>query len=99
MNLHGAASISKVCGIYEVDDTRVPSAKFKVKVLERDRGDFLAVLNVCMKGPDGSPNWMAGLGKSEAEALEDALKWFMKDLAKREHFDDEDFEWSDPLDF
>jgi hypothetical protein len=99
VNLFGAGCIARICGIYEVTDTRVPGAKFKIKVVERDSGDFMASLNVCLKAPDGSPNWMAGLGRTELEALEDALKWFMQDLSKRGRPNSDDFEWSDPIDF
>jgi hypothetical protein len=98
-NLHGAARIARVCGLYEVTDTRVPGTRFKVKILERAEGDFIALLNVCLKDRHGSPDGMAGLGGTEIEALEDALKWFMQDLAQRKTLNNDDFEWSDPLDF
>ncbi|MDQ3335208.1 MAG: hypothetical protein M4D80_08600 [Myxococcota bacterium] len=98
-NLFGATDISRICGVYEIGSMKVPGTKFKIKVLERGRGDFLAVPNVCLKASDGSEDWIAGLGKTELEALEDALKWFMGALQQREHVVPEDFEWSDPNDF
>ncbi|WP_437335246.1 hypothetical protein [Sorangium sp. So ce394] len=99
LNLYGAGCIARICGLYEVTDTRIPGAKFKIKVMERDSGDFMACLNVCLKAPDGSPDWMVGLGRTDLEALEDALKRFTQDLSSRERVDDDDFEWSDPIDF
>src|SRR5262245_3865777 len=100
VKLFGATRISRVCGIYEIiETTKVPGTKFKVKVLERGPGDFVAIPNICLKAPDGSPDGMAGLGRSEVEALQDALKWFMGELAKRDSCTPDDFEWSDPVDF
>ena len=52
VDLHGAASISRVCGVYEVQDlVRVPDGKYKIKVLLRANGTFLAVPNICVRIP------------------------------------------------
>jgi hypothetical protein len=92
-------AISRVCGVYEVLAVRVPGTKFKVKVVERSDGTFAAFPNVCLRAADGTPDGVAGLGATETEALEDALKWFMAELAKRAECQPEDFEWVDPVDF
>jgi hypothetical protein len=103
IKLSGASRISRVCGEYEVVAPKVPhGGRFKIKVLEEveeSDGMFFAMANVCLKDSKGSPDWLGGFGKSEVEAIEKLLKWFMDELAKRESCTPDDFEWSDPLDF
>ena len=99
VDLNGAESIAKVCGVYEIQDMhRLPGGKFKIKVLQRAM-DFIALPNVCVKNVDGTPEWICGLGPTEAEALQDALNWIMKDLQARDSWLPEQLEWSDPIDF
>ncbi|ATB43084.1 hypothetical protein CYFUS_008563 [Cystobacter fuscus] len=50
IDLHGAASISRVVNVFEIRDMRgIPWTKYKIKVLEEGSGGFLAVANVCVK--------------------------------------------------
>ncbi|MBN8229647.1 hypothetical protein JYK02_19230 [Corallococcus macrosporus] len=97
--LRGAASISRVANIYEVQDLRAPSTRYRIKVLERALGDFLAVPNLCVKTRTGEPDWIAGLGRTELEALEDAIARMGEALGAAERLTPDDFEWSDPHDF
>lgn len=98
--LHGAASIARVVGVYEVQDMRgIPWVKYKIKVLQRGVDDYAAFPNVCVKGEDGTPNWISGLGRTEPEALQDAVKQMGEELSLRSAWKTEDFEWSDPHDF
>ncbi|MFO0553455.1 MAG: hypothetical protein U0271_34045 [Polyangiaceae bacterium] len=99
IDLHGAGAIAKVVGSYEVMDARIPGGRFKAKVLQHGDGGYVAHLNVCLKTEDGIPDGMAGNGRTEDLALQDAIKGFMMALAKRKALKDEDFEWSDPVDF
>lgn len=99
IELHGALAIERVCGVYHLFDQRVPDGNFKIKVLEGASGGFTAVVNVCVRRPDGQPAWLSGLGPSELAALEDALKWFMHALDQRREWAPEDFEWRDPIHF
>ena len=100
IDLFGGKGISRLCGEYQITEpSKLPSAQFRIKVWERDIGDFLAVTNVCLKDAQGSPDWVAGLGGSESEALEDCLRSFMEQLRGRAVVSEDDFEWSDPLDF
>ena len=100
VELSGASSLSRLSSEYEVIAPKVPQGgRFKIKVLERQDGTFIAMPNVCLRDPDGSPDWLAGKGDTDAEALENALRWFMAELAKRDQCQPEDFEWSDPVDF
>jgi hypothetical protein len=101
IDLHGAVHISRVCGVYEITDVlRVPDGKYKIKVLERGKNDFLALPNLCVKSIGGTPEWTSGLGNTEAEALEDALEMLGRDLdALKGSLQRERFEWSDPTVF
>lgn len=99
IDLHGAGAIERQCGLYEVVEPRVPGGRFKVQVIEERGGRFVALLNVCLRASDGAPDGMAGLGRSEAEALEDGLASFMAALDERPGAGPEAFAWSDPLDF
>jgi hypothetical protein len=100
INLYGAASISRVVGVFEVSDLRgVPWTRYKIKVLERGAGDFIALPNVCVKGEHGVPEWMSGLGRTDIEALQDLVERLGEMLRSRSNWRPEDFEWSDPHDF
>lgn len=98
IDLHGAADISRVVAVYEVGDLRVPWSRYKIKVLERTKGDFLASPNVCVK-VGGVPDWIGGLGNSELEALQDAVFRISEILSGRQDWGEHDFEWADPNDF
>ncbi len=89
VNLSGAAGIDRVCGVYEIaEHARIPGGRFKIKVLESVEGDYIAVTNVCLKAPDGTPDGRAGLGHSEVEALD-----------KRADLGPADFYWTSPETF
>lgn len=100
INLHGAASISRVVNVFEIRDMRgIPWTKYKIKVLEEASGGFLAVANVCVKNANGTPDGEAGLGRTEVEALQDLITRLGERLNSRKDWRDEDFEWTDPQDF
>jgi len=100
INLFGATEIARVCGVYEITEMQyIPGTKFKIKVLERAKEDFIAIPNVSFRISDNTVDGMAGLGRTEEEALEDALRWFMEELMKRTDWSPNDFEWDDPIEF
>jgi hypothetical protein len=69
IDLHGAASISRVVNVFEIRDMRgIPWTKYKIKVLEEGSGRFLAIANVSVKNANGTPDGEAGLGRTEVEA-------------------------------
>ena len=53
-DMNSIFSIDRVCAVFEVHHHNVPGAKFKIKVLERSLGDFLAVPNVVAREADGT---------------------------------------------
>nr|UYH37509.1 hypothetical protein [Myxococcaceae bacterium MCy9487] len=98
ITLHDAASISSVVNVYEVKDLRVPGAKYKIKTIERADKDFLALPNLGVKNNVGIPDWTAGLGRTEIEALQDALFRLDEAFKTADRLIPEDFEWSVPRD-
>lgn len=99
INLFGARTISKIVNVFEVEAKGLPGERFKIKVIEQLDGKFVAMPNVCAKNSSGVPEWICGLGETSEEALEDALKWFMRSLEKFQPFKDADVEWMDSQDF
>jgi hypothetical protein len=101
MRVAGLGPIDRVVAVFQVGPPleRVPFPSFKVKVLERANGSFLAVPNVAALGPDGHPSWEAGLGDTSEEALEDALRRFVRILDERKPASEADFAWADPEEF
>lgn len=100
IDLCGATSVARVCNEYEFHELKkVPGTKFRIKVLERTDGGYIALPNVAVRGPDGYGDGRAGLGRTEAEALQNAVRAFMDDIAALSEPTEASFEWSDPSDF
>jgi hypothetical protein len=98
LSFQGYTVVSRVAAVFEVGPplpAPLPFASFAVKVLERGNGTFAAHLNVAVRGPDGHPDWLAGLGGSPDEALADALGYFWRAVLERGASRTEDFAWAD----
>jgi len=96
--------ISRVAAVFEVwVEQDIPIAAFKVKVLERQTGDFLAVPNIAVRNAGTrQPEWTSGLGASIEEALVDALKYFFMEIGQNmpaRPLAEEDFMWADSGEF
>lgn len=97
MALHGCRDIARVVDVFQLGaPSPCPFAYFKIKVLERQNGSFLAVPNVARLGTDGSPDWISGLGDSADAAMQDAIKCFVESVGDSDDLPDAEFEWSDP---
>lgn len=103
MNIEGLKIDSRIIAVFQVFDTqsRLPFANFKIKVVERPIADgrFLAIPNVAIRATNDSPDWIAGLGNTIDEAVENALRCFYETWKNRQPLVDADFEWADPHDF
>ena|SRR6185312_4908576 len=101
INLHGAGSIARICGVYEVTDVaRVPDGKYRIKVLQYPSGGYYAYANIRVRSPGGIPDGMGGSGPTEAEAVEKAVAALSTDLEMlKGSVQREAFEWSDPVEF
>ncbi len=101
MRLAGLGPINRVVAVFQVGPPleRLPFPSFKVKVVERANGSFLAVLKIHPLGPDGHPSGESGLGETVEEALEDALRRFARVLDEQKLTSEADFAWADPAEF
>ncbi len=102
--IEGVVRIDRVAEVFEIwPAEEFPLAKFKVKVLQREDGQFLGVPNVAIKNPvTGEPEWTSGLGDSIEEALQDALRYFFREVEDNRcdrPLAEEDFCWANPDDF
>ncbi|MDD2997749.1 MAG: hypothetical protein PHV05_01735 [Candidatus Riflebacteria bacterium] len=93
--------IEMVVATYEVwAVNKVPFGKFKVKILERSDGNFIAIANIRLKDAlNGEPEGEAGLGNRPEEALQDVIERLLAAIESRKGLTDDDFEWSAPEDF
>jgi hypothetical protein len=96
LRVDGLGPIQRVASVFQIGPPLgwLSFPSFKVKVLERVDGSFLGVLNVAVRGHDGSPEWTSGLGATVEEALEDALNRFVETLCGRGDLPDESFAWA-----
>jgi hypothetical protein len=100
IRVKGVSKIEKVIAIFEIwAIEKVPYAKFKIKIIENNSGEYVGVPNIAVKNADGSPDWIGGFGSNSTEALEDTLKYFMESLNDRDDLTEDDFEWAAPEDF
>lgn len=98
INLHGSLSISRVVGEYRIHHAGVHTTGYRIKVYERG-DDFLALPNLRFRALDGTVDGTCGLGATETEALQDAVKRVSELLATRPRWQEDDLDWSDPHDF
>jgi hypothetical protein len=101
LKVEGLGPVSRQVAVFQIGPplTHLPFACFKVKVIERPDGSYLGVPNVARRSVDGSPDWIAGLGPSIEEALEDTLRWFARSARMGDAATEEDFVWADPEEF
>lgn len=100
IKVDGIASIDRCVAEFDVGELKkTPYAKFKVKIYEKQDGNFLGITNLQVKDKDGCPYGSVGYGKSVKDALEDTIKYFLKMLDEKEYWKEEDFECADPYDF
>lgn len=95
----GIQEIQRIVAHFEVFSEKVPYGKFKLKVIEKASGSFIAVPNLAIKDLEGSPEWISGFGTSVEEALKDAITYFLDTLEGKEYQDENNFEWAAPEDF
>lgn len=92
--------IDKVVAEFEIGEVKkTPWGKFRVKVLERQNGDFFALTNLMFIDHTGFENAGYGEGKTIEEALEQAIVDFMSYLPDDRELTEADFTVSDPYDF
>ncbi len=87
VDLFGASKIQKLVGVYELF---IPGLIRFVEIKIVDQGNcFAAYPNAVKKDKDGYPDGTCGFGKSELEALQDAIYYLMTDLSNITDLSDE----------
>ena len=101
IRVEGVSDVEREVAVFQVWAVeKVPRAKFKVKVLERSHGGFVAIPNIGVK--DKQRGWFdgeAGGGASIEEALEDAVRRLMRLIDEHGATAEDDFEYADPQEF
>lgn len=94
LQIDGIATIERVVAVFEVgpkhDDLPM---RFRVKVVERQDGGFLAYPEIALKGPDGQPDYIAGAGDSIEGALASACRALLSTIPGKEPITDDSIEW------
>jgi hypothetical protein len=104
--LHGAEGIEKLVSEYMLGDVRIPSTKTKIRVWQNQTGGFVAHVDTFPLDHNGMSTRTVVTGSTELEALQQAIAYFMGNLAaaaerrgKDEFLYETDFDDSDPHDF
>lgn len=94
------ASIEKVVGEYEINEIeKTPWGKFRIKVLEKQDGTYVAITNLMFIDEVGFENAGYGEGSTEEEALEKAISNFLALLPDDKQLSSDNFTVADPYDF
>ncbi len=100
IKIEGVAYIEKCVAEFNIGElVRIPHAKFKVKIFERQNGTYVGFTNLQLKDEDGCPYAGVGHGETIDKALEDTIKYFFEMLSKKKNLNGEDFECVDTYDF
>ena len=103
ISIVGILKIDRLVAEFQVECPDLPSRYLRVKIFERANGNFNGRTNVCIKSLTGDSEWIAGLGESIDEALEETLTQFIRSIEKyrgdRPIFQEPDFEWAACEDF
>ncbi|WP_368907016.1 hypothetical protein, partial [Bacillus wiedmannii] len=102
INIKGIPTIEKCVAEFRIWEIgTIPSAKFKIKIYENQKGHFNGFTNLGIK-INNCPEFGVGSGKSIEEALENTIEYFMNEIneqKKLKELTDDDFEWAHPDDF
>lgn len=96
MNIEGVAEMEREAAVFLVGAKRddLPM-RFRVKILERQDGTFLAQPEIAIKDKGGHPDWVSGAGKTMEQALASAIEMLLGSIAGKEPLTDESI-WWDP---
>ena len=98
--IQGIAGIRKCAGEFEVQElNKIPYGKFRVKIYEDSKNNFVGYTNLQFKDLEGCPFAGVGHGNSVEETLKDTITYFLNMLNSRINISEEDFECMDEFDF
>ena len=104
LKIDGIASIEKVVAEFIIGELNyTPYSKFKVKIVEKQKGGYIGYTNLFVKDDEGYPSPEVGIGDTIEEALKNTIEIFIEQLKKRKEdkgkLEEEDFEYADSFDF
>ena len=96
----GIAKIEKVVAEYNIWELNIiPCAKFRIKIYESPDHTYIGCTNIHLADGLGDFCGAIGYGKTEEEALEDTISEFFKMAARKDVWEEKDFQYADPYDF
>lgn len=92
--------IEKLVGEYNIWElNKSPYGKFKVKVFVDANNSFRGYTNIQVIDEMGDFYCAVGHGKTEAAALEDTIRQFLKMASRKAEWEERDFLCADSFDF
>ena len=96
----GIADIEKLVAEYNIWELNIsPYAKFKIKIYESSSHSFTGYTNIHIADGFGNFDCAVGYGKTEEDALEDTISQFFLMTARKDKWEEQDFQCADPYDF
>ena len=96
IKIEGIVSIDKKIAEYRIKSNKVPHEDFKIKIIEKQDGSFLAHPNIAVISKDGFPDYICGVGGSIEDALEDCYNYFIDNFSNRDNLTVDDFVYVEP---
>ena len=100
IKIQGIAKIDKLVSEYNIWELYIsPYAKFKIKIYEESKNLFTGYTNIHIVDELGNFYGALGHGKTEEEALENTILHFFEMTARKDKWEEEDFQFADSSDF
>ena len=96
----GIVKIEKLVSEYNIWELhKIPYGKFKIKIYESSNHTYSGYTNLHIADGLGDYCCAVGHGKTEKTALEDTISEFFKMAARKDVWEEKDFQYADPYDF
>ena len=96
----GIAKIEKLVAEYNIWELNIiPCGKFKIKIYESPDHTYSGYTNIHIADGLGDFCCAVGYGKTEEDALEDTISEFFKLTARKNTWEEKDFQYADSYDF
>ena len=96
----GIAKIEKFVSEYNMWEINIiPCAKFKIKIYESSNHTYSGYTNIHIADGQGDFCCAVGYGKTQEAALENTILEFFRLTARKEIWEEQDFQYADAYDF
>lgn len=96
----GIAKIEKLVAEYNIWELNItPYVKFKIKIYESLEHTYTGYTNIQIADGLGDFQCAVGYGRTQEEALEDTISEFFKLTARKDTWEEQDFQYADSCDF